>query len=937
MKDRIIVCFLLLAALPAARPADASEPLFGAPPASKQRSLNHEAPYLIRSRAVAINLEALRSRTAKDDRIELNLFDDTSRQFRVDRIGTSESGVPAWYGRVEGERWSVVTFIERDGVVAGTIKMPGHTYRVRPVGRGQSLIEEVDESAFPAEGGGLPTPPVELFEPGQSAETAALSGPIAPAASGHTAAADLDGAQAQVTPDSGALIDVLVVYTPEALAEAGSVEAIEAEIALAEVETNLAFENSGIFHRIRIVHTAAVDYDEAARGKGNERFGSTILADARGRSDGYMDEIHGLRDQYCADMVAVLMSRDAYVCGIAYVQYSVSESFASSAFSVTSVHCVTGNYTFAHELGHNMGAHHDWFVTDDLDSPFSFNKGHNHIPDRWRTIMSYVDKCSWAVRWCSTIPYFSNPDVLHKGYATGVRIGTSTECVVGNLENPDCDADNRQVLNLTAPTVANFRKSCLAACGDGAVNLPGEECDGGDDSMCPGECSYDCRCPYCGDGIVNQSTEECDTAGGSAICNADCTLAVCGDGILNTAAEECEANDDSACPGECNDCRCPRLDPFMCYRASSRLPVDVMLADEFGAGRYVGKDARMLCAPTGWDGDFVYDPETFLQGFRINGSASDLSGELMRSRLGDYFFDTKKVDLLLVPTATSPMPGTPPDAVDPGSRVDNYRCMKTRKSRGNRRFPKGVSAQIDDAFGSLGAALAKPTRLCVPTGRDGSAIKDGDAYLVCYKVKADRRTGTTGLQIRNDLLSDTIDLKAGTEVCVPAVHSATCGNDVVDGPAEICDGLDDDACGGRACQSDCTCGPADLCSDAVEITEFPFSDHVDTTGATVSDDDPSLYCGYPYRLTPLPSVWYRITAPRDGRIKLSTEGSDYSLSLAVLGGSCGIWHELVCDHGTSNGEQVEIEFEAASGTSYLVRVSSTYRSTGGNLRLTASF
>ncbi len=114
--------------------------------------------------------------------------------------------------------------------------------------------------------------------------------------------------------------------------------------------------------------------------------------------------------------------------------------------------------------------------------------------------------------------------------------------------------------------------SCVCAvCGDGSVNAAGEQCDGTDDAACPGSCIATgdpnaCQCPVCGDGDVNQVTESCDGADDSAcpgLCRGDCSCATCGDGITDAPAEECDGADDAACPGLClpsgdaNQCQCP--------------------------------------------------------------------------------------------------------------------------------------------------------------------------------------------------------------------------------------------------------------------------------------------------------------------------------------------------------------------------------------------
>lgn len=103
------------------------------------------------------------------------------------------------------------------------------------------------------------------------------------------------------------------------------------------------------------------------------------------------------------------------------------------------------------------------------------------------------------------------------------------------------------------------------ACGDNLINTPLEECDGSDDSACPGGCLADCTCgPFCGDDLVNGSAEECDGSDDAACpgaCLADCTCGpFCGDDVVNSSAEACDGTDDSACPCRClSDCTCEPL------------------------------------------------------------------------------------------------------------------------------------------------------------------------------------------------------------------------------------------------------------------------------------------------------------------------------------------------------------------------------------------
>ena len=120
---------------------------------------------------------------------------------------------------------------------------------------------------------------------------------------------------------------------------------------------------------------------------------------------------------------------------------SVAPYFESYAFSVVGWRCATGYYSFAHEMGHNMGSHHD---RANASGPGAYDYSHGYqAPDEaFRTIMAY--NCPGE---CPRVNYWSNPAVSYGGQPTGV-VHTA----------PD-SADNRRSLNNTAYTVANFRSA----------------------------------------------------------------------------------------------------------------------------------------------------------------------------------------------------------------------------------------------------------------------------------------------------------------------------------------------------------------------------------------------------------------------------------------------------------------------------------------------
>ena len=164
----------------------------------------------------------------------LNLFDDVVLTGIVEHVEPTSSGHSLW-GRLDGVGLGTFTLVVNGRMVIGTVRMPDAVYTIRTAGDGTYVIRQIDESSLPP-----------LGEP--------LEGPVTPRDS-HTQADD-------VPPDDGSEIDVMVVYTPLAKHREGGRAAIEALIDLFVAETNQAYANSGVIHRINLVLREEVDYTE---------------------------------------------------------------------------------------------------------------------------------------------------------------------------------------------------------------------------------------------------------------------------------------------------------------------------------------------------------------------------------------------------------------------------------------------------------------------------------------------------------------------------------------------------------------------------------------------------------------------------------------------------------------------------------------------------
>lgn len=360
-----------------------------------------------RSRTVQVSLDQMAG-----NNLALNLFDDTVLSAVRDRT-EQVRGSQVWIGHIEGEPDSEVVLAVHGKAMMGTIKRGEagnhQVYEVVYAGNTTHVVRQIDPGKVAPHIDPIPISAAEMEAAGAGSQT--YTEPPAAAA-------------------TGTVIDVMVVYTPKARANAGGVSGIEAKIANAVARTNQAYLNSQVNMQLNLVYTAEVNYTET----GNM---TDALYALQRTSDGKMDVIHSWRDQYGADQVA-LISADSNYCGIGYVMQSVSTTFAPYAFAVShddSRYYCLGNTTLAHEFGHNQGNMHDP-DNSSYAGAYPYSYGYR-VCGVFRDVMSY--NCSGEKQ----IQYFSNPNVYYDGYATGVE----------NYQ------DTARSMNNTSQTVASFRQA----------------------------------------------------------------------------------------------------------------------------------------------------------------------------------------------------------------------------------------------------------------------------------------------------------------------------------------------------------------------------------------------------------------------------------------------------------------------------------------------
>ena len=363
----------------------------------------------------------------------------SGKKVNFERIYSKDLGKGgfSWHGKNTEEKNSFVTFTKFDGNLFGNLQTSsGETFQLRNTTNGISFL-----------------PVTKKYISCHVCQTE--HDLIPPDPRGNRRAKNWRNGD-------GNVIDLMVAYTPDAIQreifnpttlqneQFTSESDLRAYIENAITESNICFLNSQVNAALRLVHLVEVQYTET-------QSPSLDLNRSVVQDDGFLDELHPLRDQYGADLVTLLVSEgNESVAGIARGMDFPSLAFGEQAFNVVSVDSIGApNYTLIHEIGHNMGCKHNREDalnrgipdTDPSNTSIfkAFNYGKRWILDGqgYRTIMSYDTESSFT--YPNRIPYFSNPSVDYMGISTG------------NFNSED----NAQVLNTTTPYVSNFRSAVI--------------------------------------------------------------------------------------------------------------------------------------------------------------------------------------------------------------------------------------------------------------------------------------------------------------------------------------------------------------------------------------------------------------------------------------------------------------------------------------------
>lgn len=359
-------------------------------------------------------------------RLRLDLLENQDVTVEPTRITTASDGALEMTGTLAGLPGGSVQLVLAGREFSGLAQVPGlGTFQWLPESDGLCRVTRLPE----ARPGLCAAPEQPAAAPPTNA--ARRSG-AAPLAAG-------DGLWDPTTPPTE--IDMMVVYTPRALATHGDEASLRRGIQKMMDNATRSYTNSLIGVRLNPVfiglHPTWVE-------SGNMLTDfNAMFADSR---------ITDWRNAYKADLVCLVIEFDANDYGGAATLLSDPQGDPNRCMAIMRRGVFIGNPRWAehaslsltHEVGHILGAGHDrehgypsaWQGTK---AAFPYSNGHRFEAGgvTYRTAMAYDPGIQLGL--------FSNPNLTFDGVPLGVPIG-----------QPD-EADNAQTLNRIAPKVAAYR------------------------------------------------------------------------------------------------------------------------------------------------------------------------------------------------------------------------------------------------------------------------------------------------------------------------------------------------------------------------------------------------------------------------------------------------------------------------------------------------
>ncbi|GEM_PF-2177242 len=388
----------------------------------------------IEKKPVAVNpLFSAAENIRENELIKIELLDEKKHVAQVKSAYRDVQGVSVVLGDIKGSRYGSLVLTTHRGRTRGLIKIPEKKVKYRittPKDTEAHYLKKINIEKLDRTN---PAPPLNPEDYG-----------IYDKDQNHK----MPDIKHYDDPWEYAVINVLVVYTPAFASEFGG--GVNSKIAEQMANANIAVENSNTNMEFALVHTSEVDYEESGNAERDiTRLTASPYFNPFGDEyDGYLEEVHYLREEYSADLVAMFCKHiGGMPGGLAWMLIDEKGSpeigFSISYFTRDAVG--GGPYVHAHEMGHNMGLHHSRNQSAEAapeeGGVFEYSTGW-----RWESggneyvsVMTYPEGAE-------QVPYFSNPDINHHGVPTGSY----------DEDDPHAPADNARTIREMKHIIANY-------------------------------------------------------------------------------------------------------------------------------------------------------------------------------------------------------------------------------------------------------------------------------------------------------------------------------------------------------------------------------------------------------------------------------------------------------------------------------------------------
>lgn len=222
----------------------------------------------------------------------------------------------------------------------------------------------------------------------------------------------------QVDGQAITVVDVMLLYATEltAVYPNGLADTLMTQLV---AKANQAFVDSGVSMQLRLVRRQLVNYQQPSNFDALDDLRFALESNPSGNVDSSLTQVRSLRNQYGADIVAMIRTHDLNergVCGVAYFPQSYGDILINISNVGISGGSNCGN-TFTHEIGHNFGAGHQFVNGASVGARPT--AGALIVNGKFNTVMSSIG--TGDVNRNYSLNRFSNPDLDCAGIPCGDR------------------------------------------------------------------------------------------------------------------------------------------------------------------------------------------------------------------------------------------------------------------------------------------------------------------------------------------------------------------------------------------------------------------------------------------------------------------------------------------------------------------------------------